>query len=105
MEKEKKVVPEGKVWALMSYLWILCLIPLIMKRDDKFILFHAKQGLMLFLGSIIFSAVALIPIIGLIGALANLIIFILSIAGIINSLLGRYWRIPFLGEYVTKLEI
>src|SRR3989339_630004 len=58
MPKEKKStkivdikeqdVEENKTVAALSYAWILCLVPLLGKRNSKFAQFHAKQGLVLF---------------------------------------------------------
>lgn len=43
---------EGKIYALLSYLTILCIIPLVLKRDNPFVLMHGKQGLVLFIGEV-----------------------------------------------------
>ena len=40
-----KTIREGKVFAILSYLSILCIIPLILKKDNEFVLAHGKQGL------------------------------------------------------------
>jgi len=39
---------ENKIMAILSYLSILCLIPLFTKKDNEFVYYHAKQGLVLF---------------------------------------------------------
>ncbi|MBI5144164.1 MAG: zinc ribbon domain-containing protein, partial [Candidatus Omnitrophica bacterium] len=49
MPNDKEVL-EGKPFAILSYLWILCLVPLILKKENRFAMFHAKQGLVLFIG-------------------------------------------------------
>jgi uncharacterized membrane protein len=106
MDKENKdVILEGKVWALMGYLWILCLIPLIMKKDNEFSLFHARQGLFLFVCSIICSGLTFLPFLMFIGGLGNLVIFVVSMIGIFNVLMGKYWKIPIIGEYAEKIEL
>jgi uncharacterized membrane protein len=104
-KKNNDVILEGKIWALMGYLWILCLIPLIMKKDNEFSLFHARQGLFLFVSSVICSGLTCLPFIRLIGVLGNLVIFVLSIIGIIYVLRGIYWKIPLIGEYAEKIEL
>ena len=49
---ESTEILEGKIFALLGYLCILCIIPLVFKKDNSFTLVHAKQGLILFLGEV-----------------------------------------------------
>lgn len=104
-KKDKDIILEGKIWAVMGYLWILCLVPLILKKDNAFSLFHARQGLVLFIVSIICWGISVVPLIGVIGILGNAAAFVLSIAGIINSLKGEYWKMPYIGDYAEKIEL
>ena len=46
------VVQEGKLFAVISYLGILCVITLLTKKDNAFALFHAKQGLVLLIAAV-----------------------------------------------------
>ncbi|MEA3293262.1 MAG: hypothetical protein U9P88_02280, partial [Patescibacteria group bacterium] len=39
--------------AIISYLGIFCLVPLLLKEKNDFVKFHAKQGLVLFIGEFI----------------------------------------------------
>ena len=96
--------PQGgdrKLFALLSYLGILVVIPLLLKRDDDFVMFHAKQGLVLMIGT--FLAVLLMPFFGL-GSLLMLFIFILSIMGIIASLQEKKTRLPLVGDIAEKIN-
>jgi uncharacterized membrane protein len=97
-------IAEGKPWAIMAYLSILCLIPLIMKKDNAFALFHAKQGLLLFIASIVFAACAIIPVLDIIGILGNIFVLAFSIIGILNALIGKYWKAPVIGKIAATLE-
>ena len=45
---------DEKVYGLIAYLSVLCIIPLVFRRDNEFVLFHAKQGLVLFLLQVLF---------------------------------------------------
>jgi uncharacterized membrane protein len=95
-------IQENKILALLSYISVLFLIPLLAKKDSKFCQFHAKQGLVLFLVSLI----GMIPIVGwLIAPLLGLVIFIISIIGIIKVLQGEYWKIPVVSDYAEKINI
>ena len=43
---------QNKVFGILAYLGILCLIPLLAAKDSRFARYHANQGLVLFLGAI-----------------------------------------------------
>jgi len=89
---------QNKLWALLSYLGILVLIPLLAKKDSKFAQFNAKQGLLMF----ILEFFVWIPIIGW---LVGIALFIAWIIVVINVLQGKYWKIPVIGEYAEKINI
>ena len=46
-------VDSGKVMAILSYFGILVLIPYFSEKNNSFVVFHAKQGLNLFILEII----------------------------------------------------
>ena len=101
-----KKIDDNKVIAILSYIGVLCLIPLLMKKDDKFVFFHAKQGLVLFIVEIITYFVLMIPILGwIIAPIASLIWLTLSIIGIVNVLGGEMKELPILGKYAGKIKI
>ncbi len=102
---EKKIfdadIEENKVIAALSYLWILFLIPLLLKRDSKFVQFHAKQGLVLFIIEFIVSFIAWIPLIGWVLFLA---VIITAILGFIKAYNGESWEIPFIYKWSQKMK-
>ena len=101
-----KKIDDNKVIAILSYIGVLCLIPLLMKKDDKFVFFHAKQGLVLFIAEIITYFILMIPILGwIIAPIASLIWLALSIIGIVNVLGGEMKELPILGKYADKIKI
>ena len=101
-----KKLDDNKVIVILSYIGVLCLIPLFTKKDDKFVFFHAKQGLVLFIVEIITYFVLMIPILGwIIAPIASLIWLALSIIGIINVLGGEMKELPILGKYADKIKI
>ena len=102
---EDKEIQEGKIYAVIGYLWILCFIPLLLKRENKFALFHGKQGLVLFLGEIAASIIMMIPILGLIGLLFLFIFAVISLIGIIQALMGNYWKMPVVSDFADKFNI
>jgi len=95
---ENKDIFDNKVIAAFSYIWILFLIPLLLKKESKFCQFHAKQGLVLF----IFSLVAWFP---LFGWLIGLAIVIFSVIGIIKALAGERWEAPLIYDLSKKINL
>lgn len=103
---EDNEIQEGKILAILSYLGILCLVPLLLKKNNKFVLFHGKQGLVLFLGEIAAAIISIIPFLGwLIGFLGVMLFGIVSLIGIVQVLMGNYWKIPIVAELAEKFNI
>lgn len=99
-EASKKVNNKNGLAAL-SYVWILCLIPLLGSKDE-FVKFHAKQGFVLFLIELVLILVGWIP---LVGWLASLIVVLVAIIGIIKALNGERWEIPYVYNLSKKIKI
>jgi len=95
-----KDVQDNKLIAALAYLWIISIIVLLVKKDSKFAQFHAKQGLVLFLGSII---AGFIPFLG--WFILNPIIGIVALIGLIQALMGKYWKIPLVSDLAEKIKL
>ncbi|MFA5052086.1 MAG: DUF4870 domain-containing protein [Patescibacteria group bacterium] len=102
MEEQKPVKPAGaqdsNLMAALSYVWILSVIMLILKKDDEFVKFHAKQGLILFL----ISFVGVIPVIGW---FVWIIVVIAMIIGFIKALSGERFKVPLVGDLAEKIHM
>ncbi len=107
MDKDKrsaeKQVIEGKVFAILSYLSILCIIPLLFKKDNAFVLAHGKQGLVIFIGEVgLFIIHIIFPWILKLGIF---VLFVLSFIGIIAVLKGRYIELPVISGIAEKITL
>ena len=103
---QDKEIEEGRPFALLSYLWILCLVPLFLKRDNRFAVFHGKQGLVLFMGEVVTSILGILPVGGWVIFFAGSALFgILSLMGLLHVLLGNYWRMPAVGGIAEKIGL
>jgi len=94
---------DEKIFGMLSYLSILCIFPLLFKRDSEFVLFHGKQGLVLFIGEV---AVFILSIV--FPWLLKLGIFVLlgmSFFGIIDVLRGRKTPLPVVSDIVGRISI
>ncbi len=100
ISRDESMIQEGKVFAVLGYLGLLCLIPLLAKKDNPFALFHAKQGLVLLIAAVV---LAWIPFLG--WFIVAPILAILGIIGIVQSIMGKYWKIPWLGDLAAKIKI
>ena len=98
-------IEEGRIAALFSYIPFLCFIPLLSNRKNKFAYEHGKQGFLL----LCIEVIALIFLIDFISHIFWILIllgcFILALAGVFRVLLGKYWKIPYIGNIFEKYEI
>ncbi len=103
---DKKDIDDNKIIAAIGYIGILCLIPLLAKKDSKFCQEHGKQGFVLFLFEVAVMVLGMLPVIGwmLIGPLGSLLALILSVIAFIKTLQGEFWEIPVLGPYRKKVN-
>lgn len=93
-----KDVQDNKLWAFVGYLGILCLIPLLAKKDSKFAQFHAKQGLIILIGMFFIW----IPFIGW---LLGIVLFVFWIMGVINVFSGKMKKLPIIGDIAEKINL
>lgn len=98
---------EGKnLIAILSYIGILFLVPLLACNGDAFAQFHAKQGLVLFLTLMAASFIMVIPILGwLVGFVTYITCLVLAVIGIINVLKGKRVPLPIIGKYAEKFKV
>jgi uncharacterized membrane protein len=86
------------------------LLALIIKRDDKYVMFYAKQSLVIFvigaIAGIIANAIKFIPIIGTIiyGALF-ILIFIAWFLSWIYAISGKEKTIPIISYWTEKINL
>jgi uncharacterized membrane protein len=105
-------VDEGKVWCILAYLGVLCFVPLLTQKQNRFIMFHARQGLALFIVEVAAWVLRMffwhVAYIGWIFSLAlnaaGIACFVLSIVGIVQALQGKEWKMPILGDFAGTLN-
>jgi len=96
-EKTVKKSSDSNLLAALSYFWILSVVLYITKKDDKYIAFHAKQGIVLFIASF----VMIVPFLGF---LANLVIFVVALIGAIKAYQGEEYKIPVVYNIAEKIN-
>ncbi len=96
-------ISEGKIFAILAYLSILCIIPLLFKKDNQFVLSHGKQGLVLFIGEVgVFVLSIIFPWLLRIGLFC---LGIYSFVGIISALQGRTIKLPFISRMAENITL
>ena len=98
-----------KLFAALSYFWILWIIPAV--AGSSFSKYHANQGLMLFIvetvlgviTGILFFIIGKIPFIGglitgILGGVIGLIFLLGAIVGIVHAVNGETKPLPGLGD-------
>jgi uncharacterized membrane protein len=109
--KSNKKSDDSKLFAFLGvFLTVIgFIIAYATKKDDKYVMFYAKQGLVLFIGYIVLWVVgmvlAIIPFVGgLIYTLLSIGLLILWIFGLVYSLSGEMKDIPIVGDLAKKLD-
>ncbi len=101
------------LFLVLSYVWLLSLIPLFVKKEDREIQWHAKNGLVLFGAEVVWVIIqtaisfAHIPMLGCVTGIVGCIIWIgfiaLSIVCIVKAVNGQRFRIPMLTDMAEKM--
>ncbi len=108
-ENKEEASEEGSkvnALAILSYISILFLVPLLTAKEDEFAQYHAKQGMVLFIVTMANMFLAVIPVLGwLIAPIIFLGIVILAIWGIVNVINGEKKDLPLIGQYAHRFKI
>ncbi len=99
----KTDVLDGKMYAVLAYLSIFCIVPLIVKKNNAFVLSHGRQGLVLFVGEVgtlVLSIVfpwALRPLL--------FIFFGFSFFGMVTAIRGQFIELPVIARIAEKITL
>ncbi len=103
---EEVVQVEAKVWAMLSYLGPLCLWSAMKAKEDGFVRFHVKQGIVLFILEILIWSLGALPILGLVLLLVGrLLCGFMVIFGILSAVSGEERSFPLIGAIAEKLVL
>ena len=100
------------IMILLSYLWLLALVPLLTEKEDREVQWHAKHGIVLMVAELFFwIAVTVVQIavplllgclVGVVTMLIGLGILGLHIACIVKGMNGQRLVVPGVSQYVDK---
>ena len=103
------------VMIVLSYLWLLALIPLLVEKEDKEVQWHAKHGIVLMVAEFAFwIAISIVSgllgaitaglgcIVGLLMPLCSLGFLVLHIMCIVKGVNGQRLMVPFVSDFANK---
>ncbi|MFA5134254.1 MAG: DUF4870 domain-containing protein [Patescibacteria group bacterium] len=102
-QKSQSASTDSNLMAALSYVWVLSIVMLIVKKDDEFVKFHAKQGTVLFVASII--GMSLSTFVLFVGPLIGIVVVVLEIFGFIKALSGERYKVPVVGDLAEKIKL
>jgi len=112
-QSKKIIIKDNSDSKLFAFLGVFLtvigyIIVMLARKDDKYAMYYAKQGLVLFIAWIIAAVaswiVGWIPVAGqIIGYVLNAVILAFWIIGIIYSLSDKEKEIPIIGEFARKI--
>ena len=93
-------VEKNKVYGIVAYIGILFIVPLLAAKESRFAMYHANQGLNLFIAWVVAGVIGIVPVIGwIIAPLASIVLFIFAIMGLVNAAKGEMKPLPLIGGW------
>lgn len=102
IKKEIDKIPptsDRNLFAALSYAWVFSIIMLVIKRGDEYVQFHARQGVLLFVGSLFWWFIP--PI----GTLLAFLCWIGMVIGFIQAWKGHRYEMPFIYGWSQKIKL
>lgn len=109
------VSPNRTIMIVLSYLWLLAIIPLIVEKDDKEVQWHAKHGLVLLVAEVIFwVAIGIVGfvvthifaplgcILLVLECIVGLGILLVHVLCIVKGVNGQRFLVPGLSQYADR---
>jgi len=99
----KEDVLDGKMYAVLAYLSIFCIVPLIVKKNNAFVLNHGRQGLVLFVAEVATLVLSIVfpwafrPFL--------FVLFGFSFWGMVMVIRGQFVALPIIARVAEKITI
>ncbi len=92
----------SRLLAVMSYMGILCFVPMLTYRDDEYVYFHARQGLVIWMWGVLAIFSLHLPGIGKwLFSISVMAVIVYSVVGVVSVLLNRAWKLPLVHSVAT----
>lgn len=86
-----------KATAIVAYIGIIGFLIAYLAGDKEGAKFDLNQGLVLAIANIICGIIAYIPVIGFLGSICSIVVFVFMIVGIINAAKSIEKPLPLIG--------
>jgi uncharacterized membrane protein len=109
------VSPNRNVMIILSYIWILFLVPLLTEKDDREVQWHARHGFVLTIAEIVFWVAFVVVkmilsrifgglgcVLALLAPLISLAFLVLRVLCILKGVKGERFIIPGVSQYVDR---
>ena len=106
------------VMIVLSYLWLLALVPLLTEKQDKEVQWHAKHGIVLMVAELVLWIVLFIlqvvighiPVLGCLVVIVSVLlsfvlwlgVLVIHIVCIVKGVNGQRFVLPYISEYADK---
>ena len=100
--------PQGDntlIMGIFAYLSILVLVPLLTAKDNAFVQFHVRQGLVLLIIEVIAMLVGNMFFFYPLPQIINLGALVLSIIGIMNVFGKKEVELPLVGQFAKHINL
>jgi len=108
-KKQSKKEDDEKFFAFLAVFFSIFgfIIALLAKKDNKYVMFYAKQSLILFLVLIGVKILGMIPFIGwfIIRPIGYIFVFVLWIIQIVYSISGEQKETPLIGKFARNINL
>jgi uncharacterized membrane protein len=101
------------IMIVLSYLWLLALVPLLVEKDDKEVQWHAKHGIVLMLAELIlYVAIGIVQYVlgAFLGCLMAVLfmpvyigVLVIHVICIVKGVNGQRFIIPGVSQYTERL--
>jgi uncharacterized membrane protein len=89
--EEIQDIRDNRPFAVISYMYVLSIVALLAKPKSKFVQFHARQGVIIFILAVLFMftpAFIMVPV--------ELLLFLAIVVGVFQASNGFYYKLPFI---------
>lgn len=102
--KKDPEMQDAQFFAAIGYLSFLCFVPLALKKENKFAMFHGKQALVLFILELAAAIMKAIPALGdLVFTFSFVVLGMLSLIALTKVLMGERWEIPIIHDIANRI--
>ena len=97
---------DDKLVAAISYIGIISVIVLLVKKDSEFVQFHAKQGTVLFIVEVVWMVLTMfLFFLWFISWILWLVFLAATVIGFIKAYSGERYRMPVIADLSEKINL